>query len=141
MLTLEEQQLMNETNQQLWRYLNTPTKQRTRHRLDQHVVDMLPLRTFKTKDPNHQGCVICLDGFEKGQELRQLPCSHAYHRDCIDKWLTKKNNTCPLCLHRIELPAVPEQAYTTSTTPDLADTWHHLEQSALNQHYSKSSRP
>jgi hypothetical protein len=31
-------------------------------------------------------CVICLDGFHRGDVLRQLPCGHEYHRDCIGKW-------------------------------------------------------
>eukprot|EP00898_Chlorokybus_atmophyticus_P007556 jgi/Chlat1/7801/Chrsp66S09169 len=50
-----------------------------------------------TSGSNHTLCAICLVEYQAGQELRVLPCKHRYHRDCVDKWLTKFMNTCPLC--------------------------------------------
>ncbi|KAM0944850.1 putative transcription factor C2H2 family [Dioscorea sansibarensis] len=41
-------------------------------------------------------CAICLTKFTDGIELRELPCSHFFHMECIDKWL-KLNALCPLC--------------------------------------------
>ncbi|KAH7681790.1 Anaphase-promoting complex (APC) subunit 11 protein [Dioscorea alata] len=41
-------------------------------------------------------CSICLTKFTDGIELRELPCSHFFHMECIDKWL-KLNALCPLC--------------------------------------------
>ncbi|KAJ3390838.1 Ras- protein Rab-28 [Entophlyctis sp. JEL0112] len=32
-------------------------------------------------------CSVCLCDYEEGQLLRQLPCFHAFHRECIDGWL------------------------------------------------------
>ncbi|RCI02434.1 E3 ubiquitin-protein ligase rnf13 [Rhizopus stolonifer] len=112
--------------------------------VEQSLVDLLPTRTFKKKTSSVESlshhCVICLDGFEQGHVLRRLPCQHEYHRDCIDTWLTRKNNTCPLCLQRIEIPTVPEQAHPTM--PDLVQTWQHLEQASVRQYHSRSySRP
>lgn len=43
-----------------------------------------------------QECCICLSAYEDGVELRELPCNHHFHIDCIDKWL-HINATCPLC--------------------------------------------
>ncbi|CAI9780669.1 unnamed protein product [Fraxinus pennsylvanica] len=32
-------------------------------------------------------CQICLSEFEVNAELKQMPCSHKFHSDCINKWL------------------------------------------------------
>ena len=42
-------------------------------------------------------CIICLDEYEVGDELRCLSCSHAFHAKCIAKWLIERSATCPLC--------------------------------------------
>ncbi|KAL9247867.1 hypothetical protein vseg_021250 [Gypsophila vaccaria] len=41
-------------------------------------------------------CCICLAKYANNDELRELPCSHLFHKDCVDKWL-KINALCPLC--------------------------------------------
>ncbi|XP_043724403.1 E3 ubiquitin-protein ligase At1g63170-like [Telopea speciosissima] len=41
-------------------------------------------------------CCICLAKFADNDELRELPCSHFFHMECVDKWL-KINALCPLC--------------------------------------------
>ncbi|KAI9281479.1 hypothetical protein BY458DRAFT_429688 [Sporodiniella umbellata] len=37
----------------------------------------------------HEGqddvCVICLDEFSNGEQIRQLPCDHEFHTECIGK--------------------------------------------------------
>jgi hypothetical protein len=42
------------------------------------------------------GCSICTEDFEKGQDVRVLPCNHKYHPACIDPWLLNVSGTCPL---------------------------------------------
>ncbi|KAB2026581.1 hypothetical protein ES319_D06G230000v1 [Gossypium barbadense] len=41
-------------------------------------------------------CCICLAKFADDDELRELPCLHVFHVECVDKWL-KINASCPLC--------------------------------------------
>lgn len=41
-------------------------------------------------------CCICLSKFSNNEDLRELPCAHVFHMECIDKWL-KINALCPLC--------------------------------------------
>mmetsp|Transcript_103930 Transcript_103930/g.323953 ORF Transcript_103930/g.323953 Transcript_103930/m.323953 type:complete len:274 (+) Transcript_103930:129-950(+) len=45
-------------------------------------------------------CCVCLEQFRQGEELRMLPCMHRYHRECIDRWLTR-SPACPVCKHDI----------------------------------------
>ncbi|MCJ1467728.1 hypothetical protein MMC07_006353 [Pseudocyphellaria aurata] len=43
-------------------------------------------------------CPICLDDFQSHcTAVRQLPCQHIYHPDCIDAVLTKSSSLCPVC--------------------------------------------
>ncbi|KAF2458023.1 hypothetical protein BDY21DRAFT_21874 [Lineolata rhizophorae] len=47
-------------------------------------------------EENNPGCTICTDDFEKGQDIRVLPCDHKFHPACIDPWLLNVSGTCPL---------------------------------------------
>lgn len=51
-----------------------------------------------TVDRTDQGiaCSVCVEDFEKGQDLRVLPCKHKFHPECIDPWLLNVSGTCPL---------------------------------------------
>ncbi|KAJ2217079.1 hypothetical protein EV179_000846 [Coemansia sp. RSA 487] len=42
-------------------------------------------------------CPICLEEFEAGEQLRELPCFHRYHVICIDTWLVSRSTCCPYC--------------------------------------------
>ncbi|XP_074574947.1 E3 ubiquitin-protein ligase At1g12760-like isoform X1 [Curcuma longa] len=50
-------------------------------------------RTISAEDA---ACCICLAKYVDNDELRELPCTHFFHKECIDKWL-KLNALCPLC--------------------------------------------
>lgn len=47
-------------------------------------------------------CVICLLGFEDGEDLEQLPrCNHSFHAPCINMWLYSHSD-CPLCREPVQ---------------------------------------
>ncbi|KAI6852480.1 hypothetical protein KC323_g9482 [Hortaea werneckii] len=60
-----------------------------------------PPQPIPPHDLDNQGCSICTDDFEIGQDQRVLPCNHGFHPACIDPWLLNVSGTCPLC--RIDL--------------------------------------
>ncbi|KAK4796656.1 hypothetical protein SAY86_028982 [Trapa natans] len=51
-------------------------------------------------------CCICLAKYANNDELRELQCSHFFHKDCVDKWL-KINALCPLCKSEVGAPSNP----------------------------------
>lgn len=51
-------------------------------------------------DVENVQCMVCLEKFEDGENIRILPCVHRYHRDCVDRWLAE-NRRCPVCKHDI----------------------------------------
>nr|XP_004490370.1 RING-H2 finger protein ATL47-like [Cicer arietinum] len=42
-------------------------------------------------------CAVCLCQIKEGDEIRVLRCEHMYHINCLDKWISFKTDTCPLC--------------------------------------------
>lgn len=60
-----------------------------------------------TLDDDDAVCVICLNRYVDGENLRRLYCMHHYHRkvclilmECLDEWL-RTNKTCPLCVRNV----------------------------------------
>jgi Ring finger domain len=41
-------------------------------------------------------CPVCVEDFLESDNVRILPCGHAYHQHCIDLWLLGFAGTCPL---------------------------------------------
>eukprot|EP00250_Pteridium_aquilinum_P001214 c1141_g1_i1 orf=448-1656(-) len=67
------------------------------------AVEVLPTITISEE---HLGtdaaqCAVCKDEFELSSQVKQMPCKHLYHQDCILPWLAQ-HNSCPVC--RYELP-------------------------------------
>jgi len=48
-----------------------------------------------TTGDDDRRCSICLERFVCGQLARSLPCSHVFHAECIDEWLTSSSRACP----------------------------------------------
>ncbi|XP_039134266.1 E3 ubiquitin ligase BIG BROTHER-related-like [Dioscorea cayenensis subsp. rotundata] len=59
----------------------------------------LPSISYKAQsgqDSNNDQCVICRLDYEDGESLVLLSCKHAYHSECINRWL-QINKVCPVC--------------------------------------------
>ena len=45
-------------------------------------------------------CPICLQKYKGADMIKEFPCKHIFHKECIFKWLNK-SNVCPLCKYDI----------------------------------------
>jgi len=44
----------------------------------------------------HGECSICLEDFEAEDEIKVPHCGHAFHKDCLRRWL-RRERTCAFC--------------------------------------------
>lgn len=51
-------------------------------------------------------CAVCLEGYERGGEAREMPYKHKFHSSCIESWL-KVQGSCPIC--RFGMPIVKDE--------------------------------
>lgn len=69
----------------------------------------IPTVTYKVQPGDEvNSCSICLCDFIDGTVVRKLPCSHEFHRRCVDKWL-HRNKRCPLCIHAVDEPCPSQE--------------------------------
>ncbi|CBZ55434.1 Proteophosphoglycan ppg4, related [Neospora caninum Liverpool] len=69
----------------------------------QILIDLLPTSEFdQSRSANlsdeAKRCSICFEDYDHGEELRRLPCTHVFHKNCIDMWL-RRSFVCPICKH------------------------------------------
>ncbi|XP_004690923.1 PREDICTED: E3 ubiquitin-protein ligase ZNRF3 [Condylura cristata] len=90
--------------------------QNSMNRLAVQALEKMETRKFNSKSKGHRegscgaldtlsssstsDCAICLEKYIDGEELRVIPCTHRFHRKCVDPWLLQ-HHTCPHCRHNI----------------------------------------
>lgn len=70
--------------------------------LDKLLIERLP--TVKIQSchvDKHLQCMVCFEDYILDESVRELPCSHLYHNDCIVPWL-EMHGTCPVCRSTVE---------------------------------------
>ncbi|OBS68906.1 hypothetical protein A6R68_02550, partial [Neotoma lepida] len=70
--------------------------------LTKEQIKTLPIRAFRENDKLNI-CSICITEYTESSKILILPCSHEYHDECIDHWLSEKSN-CPICRRQILNP-------------------------------------
>jgi hypothetical protein len=63
-----------------------------------------------------QSCPICLEHI-KEEEQSILNCNHIFCKKCIDEYIHKKKNTCPLCRGEIKNYSYQGNLYNFIYTP------------------------
>ncbi|KAL0845393.1 hypothetical protein Bca101_018639 [Brassica carinata] len=85
-----------------------------RHGLDKDIIESFPFFLYSEIKGLKIGkggveCAICLNEFEDEETLRWMPpCSHTFHANCIDVWLSSWP-TCPVC--RASLSLKPGESF------------------------------
>ncbi|KAG7552484.1 Zinc finger RING-type [Arabidopsis thaliana x Arabidopsis arenosa] len=87
---------------------------RARSGLEKELIESFPLFLYSEVKGFKIGkggveCAICLSEFEDQETLRWMPpCSHTFHANCIDVWLSSRS-TCPVC--RANLSLKPSESF------------------------------
>lgn len=67
--------------------------------------------------PMNDGCPVCLDEFNNGEVINELPCGHCFHIACIHPWLQYRSPCCPLCKldvrEEYKVPVRPKRSQST----------------------------
>ncbi|KAG5363572.1 hypothetical protein CJU89_2750 [Yarrowia sp. B02] len=79
--------------------------------------DMSRMETLPVYIQQDDNCAICFDNFEDNQIIRQLPCTHRFHADCVDHWLLNSSSQCPMCRMNLRKDAEAEEAPETPEAP------------------------
>jgi len=74
----------------------TITAQNEINKLPTFLIDLTLLNKKVHKDASECKCLICQCEYEEEDQCRRLPCSHGFHKECIDQWLMTKD-CCPYC--------------------------------------------
>ena len=95
------------------------------------LLELLPVRKYHPGERHaasdsqagseQRECMICLEEYAEGDDLKTLPCLHYFHTACIDTWL-KAHRECCVCKTPVDAGAddfadpVPASAAAFHTT-------------------------
>ncbi|KAJ9152003.1 Ring finger domain protein [Pleurostoma richardsiae] len=56
------------------------------------------ITAITTATEDQPTCHICLENYQKRVTIiREIPCGHIFHPDCIDEFLSRVSSLCPIC--------------------------------------------
>ena len=90
----EEENEINENNEEIELFI----KKRNQYILELDEFQFKHLKKYSALKEDK--CPICLQKYKGADIIKEFPCKHIFHKNCIFKWL-KKSNKCPLCKYDI----------------------------------------
>ncbi|XP_066505841.1 RING finger protein 148 [Hoplias malabaricus] len=88
----------------LYRNRQLRIQQRELKKVAERAIAKLQVRTLRRNDPeveaDENSCAVCIDSFKRGDIVTTLPCSHLFHKTCVEPWLLE-HHTCPMCKYDI----------------------------------------
>ena len=106
-----------------------PSRAPSKTALSELELNALPSTAYEPRTPDgkhghdREECSICLASLQPGDVVRRLQCTHCFHKQCIDRWLTQRAR-CPLCngnpvVGQTLAPPLPGTMLRESGDPDL----------------------
>ena len=90
----EEENEINENNEEIELFI----KKRNQYILELDEFQYKHLKKYSALKEDK--CPICLQKYKGADIIKEFPCKHIFHKNCIFKWLNKSNK-CPLCKYDI----------------------------------------
>jgi hypothetical protein len=70
-----------------------------------------------------ESCSICLNPARKTRGVKDLRCGHRFHKKCINEWVEKGGNTCPMCRKSIDETKFKVSIRIENTEHNVTNTW------------------
>ena len=67
-------------------------------------------------------CPIIQEPFEDGETIIELPCSHKFNKEAINKWLENENNCCPVCRFQLDNKEIENKDVDTDSSFNFTET-------------------
>ena len=90
----EEENEINENNEEIELFI----KKRNQYILELDEFQYKHLKKYSAL--REDKCPICLQKYKGADIIKEFPCKHIFHKNCIFKWLNKSNK-CPMCKYDI----------------------------------------
>ncbi|KAH9253325.1 hypothetical protein BASA81_008676 [Batrachochytrium salamandrivorans] len=91
-----------------------------------------------TRETGDDACAICLGDYETGEDLRELPCVHYFHTQCVDEWLGR-NDVCPMCKQKIGRAVAAVEDDSNSEEEQAHHGHSHNGQEECHEHHQRPS--
>ena len=66
----------------------------------EQMFDLISTRSDESETTLEDPCIVCMCDIRKGERVLELGCGHAYHVECIEKWLEVRGK-CPVCQTKV----------------------------------------
>ncbi|KAJ1558273.1 E3 ubiquitin-protein ligase rnf13, partial [Nowakowskiella sp. JEL0078] len=126
----------------------TPSASATSVASSSSKVNQIELPDKSHKTSSHETCVVCFEAYENGDRLRELACSHVFHKDCIDEWLRGDpetgaggHRTCPLCVQEAIRPEDRDKEWLENNMDSDSEDFQELSPQTATSSQQESSTP
>ena len=82
-------------------------------------------------------CGIWQEEFEEGEQIKILPCNHAFGADALTKWLTEEKAECPICRFKLASKEVVVRPDHMGAGDDAYDADEYIEYRNYNNNHNQ----